>query len=295
MRISEATIRSIVRRKLLEAVTVGREGGAEVDQNLTISIPLKSTREEVKDFLDKLDDGSKIYVDNTLLLTKKGSSFVNDTRDDSGATDHAINANLFVRDIFGGKHSLEEYEVYNSKNEKVSVDGVTVNTKKSTDAASGVNAVGSVINPERAELLKWQKEVSARPLQLGSKGPSVGILQDLLDNALNRIADDMSIRLSPDRVSAVRAQFNPLVKPGKDGSRPSSPNRGPRISIASDAKYDTVNDIAGALAFSLSKDNDFGPVTRVSVYIFQQINNLQPDGKVGKDTAAALMKYANPS
>ena len=66
-----------------------------------------------------------------------------------------------------------------------------------------------------------------------------------------------------------------------------------RISIEP-GDYNTLSNIAGALAFSLSRDNDFGPVTRVAVYVFQQFKNLQPDGRVGKDTAAALMKYANP-
>lgn len=299
MRISEATIRSIVRRKLLEAVTVGREVGAEVDQNLTISIPLKSTKEEVKDFLDSLENGSTIYVNSELIRTKRNNNFEGVGLDGKPISSANSSSLSLSNKMFSGDFKLDDVEVYDSKGEKVAVGGFTA--AMVDDAIAGRSAAGSVISPEKSALLKWQKEVTARPLQLGSKGPNVGILQDLLINALNAIPS--SFTLGPEG-AAVRAQFNQLVKPGKDGTRPSAPgakNKGdPRISLSQDADYNTLSNIAGALAFSLSRDNDFGPVTRVSVYLFQQFENqqsgnLQPDGRVGKYTAAALMKYAKSS
>jgi len=295
MRISEATIRSIVRRKLLEAVTVGREGGAEVDQSLTISIPLKSTKEEVKDFLDSLENGSTIYVNSELIRTKRNNNFEGVGLDGKPISSANSSSLSLSNKMFSGDFKLDDVEVYDSKGEKVSVGGFTA--AMVDDAIAGRSAAGSVISPEKSALLKWQKEVTARPLQLGSKGPNVGILQDLLDDALNAIPPDFTP--GPEGSAAVRAQFNQLVKPDKDGTRPSAPgakHKGdPRISVSQDAEYNTLSDIAGALSLSLSRDNDFGPVTRVAVYVFQQFKNLQPDGRVGKDTAAALMKYAKSS
>jgi len=295
MRISEATIRSIVRRKLLEAVTVGREGGAEVDQSLTISIPLKSTKEEVKDFLDSLENGSTIYVNSELIRTKRNNNFEGVGLDGKPISSANSSSLSLSNKMFSGDFKLDDVEVYDSKGEKVAVGGFTA--AMVDDAIAGRSAAGSVISPEKSALLKWQKEVTARPLQLGSKGPNVGILQDLLDDALNAIPPDFTP--GPEGSAAVRAQFNQLVKPDKDGTRPSAPgakHKGdPRISVSQDAEYNTLSDIAGALSLSLSRDNDFGPVTRVAVYVFQQFKNLQPDGRVGKDTAAALMKYAKSS
>ena len=281
MRISEATIRSIVRRKLIEAT--------DESTSSVVSIPTTSNQDDVEKFLQGLKDGSTILAGRNLIRNKENGKFV--IPDSGGKTQ---DANTLAYLMFKTTpYRLDEFEVYDSNGKKLSVSNATTDTAKSPVAAPVVKPPDSVLSQEeKAALTKWQKEVSARPLQLGSKGPNVGILQDLLENALSEIPADFT--LGPTKSAAVRAQFDLLVKPGKDGARPSSPRGDHRIDIEPGDEYSTLDKIAGALAFSLSRDNDFGPVTRVAVYFFQHVSNLQPDGRVGKDTAAALVKYAKP-
>jgi len=303
MRISEATIRSIVRRKLLEAAG---SGDAEAGPG---SIPPYDSESNMQSFLNQLGDGSSIVFNGTKWFVKESGKFKCVKPDGSpgfniGEEGEIQETASVASTIFNLPTDLRyRLVIYNSNNDanrkKLSVSSAAAETEKAPAAAPVVKPAAPGLSQEA--LAKWQKEVSARPLQLGSKGPNVGILQDLLINALNAIPS--SFTLGPEG-AAVRAQFNQLVKPGKDGTRPSAPGAkykgDPRISLSQDADYNTLSNIAGALAFSLSRDNDFGPVTRVSVYLFQQFENqqsgnLQPDGRVGKYTAAALMKYAKTS
>jgi hypothetical protein len=277
MRISEATIRSIVRRKLLEST--------DELKSSVVSIPTTSNQDDVEKFLQGLEDGSTILARRNLIRKKENGKFV--IPDSDQTQDAATLAHLMFNNT---PYGLDEFEVYDSKEKKL-----YASLEKWRKEVSAKPPPASELSPEeKATLEKWRKEVSARPLQLGSKGPNVGILQDLLTKALGKIPADLS--LGPDKNTAIKAQFNPLVKPDKDGNRPRAPGAkgAHRISIEP-GEYNTLGQIADSLALSLGRDNDFGPVTRVAVYFFQHANNLQPDGRVGKDTAAALMKYAKPS
>jgi len=270
MRISEATIRSLVRRKLIEAVKKGEGGGAS-DQNLTVSIPPESSREEVESFLKNLDDGSKIYYDDRLFRTKRSNMFEGDSGGDAITPEDARRLSLIM---LSSTYRLDEFEVYDSQNHKIAIDSVT---GASIQGSSPRVGAGNEVDKKREELAKWLKEVSARPLKIGSKGPNVGLLQDLLKKALVKIANK-AVDLPTTSVKDIKSLISSgkVIKPSSE--RPSS------------------SELIDALAYSLDVDNDFGPMTKAAVIVVQQINEfdkpVQPDGIVGKITAGVLAKYA---
>jgi peptidoglycan hydrolase-like protein with peptidoglycan-binding domain len=122
----------------------------------------------------------------------------------------------------------------------------------------------------------WIARVSKTPLVFGGRGPGVETAQKLVGAALIRLTNDASEeKIGKPQVAALRklagARKIEIVEP-------------------KDSAIEAVDNLVMALGEAVSGDPDgrFGEMTQLAVKIFQSLNSLSPDGRLGKDTASKL-------
>ena len=122
----------------------------------------------------------------------------------------------------------------------------------------------------------WIARASKTPLVFGGRGPDVTTAQKLVGTALTRLTNSASAeKIGKPQVATLRK----LAGTGKI-----------KIVEPKESGIAAIDNLVMALGEAVSGDPDgkFGEMTQLAVKIFQSLNSLTPDGRLGKDTASKL-------